>query len=67
MKYPCKRKFTLTVMNKIKQEFDQEFTLAWIFTSLLVLRPMNIGGGSKPARLARRVTKNIISDNIHIL
>ncbi|HPS16525.1 MAG TPA: hypothetical protein PKY41_04800 [Bacteroidales bacterium] len=67
MKYPCKHKFALTVRNKIKQEFDQEFTLAWIFTSELVLRPDKYRGWERACPTGRRVTKNIISDNIHIL
>ena len=39
MKYPCKLKFASTMMNKLKKEFHSGFTLAWIFTSKLVLRP----------------------------
>jgi len=54
-------------MNKIKQEFDQGFTLAWIFTSEIVLRPDEYREWGEPARLSRRVTKNIISYDIHIL
>ncbi|HNW99568.1 MAG TPA: hypothetical protein PKK00_14270 [Bacteroidales bacterium] len=67
MKYPCKLKFASTVMNKFKKEFHSEFTLAWIFTSKLLLRPDEYRGWGEPARLARRVTKNIISDKIQIL
>ena len=48
-------------MNKSKQEFNPEFTLAWIFTSELVLRPDEYRGWE-------RATKNIIPPgNIKIL